>query len=75
MLLLGTSLVWFAPLLEQQSPLLNDLEVFVEEFNTTFEDIDKKCTLTNKLQVFHKGPCPTTVCIEFLTIGLQHIMG
>jgi hypothetical protein len=51
-LLLGTTLAWFAPLLKQQTPLLNDLKVFVEEFNTIFGDFDKEHTLTSKLQTF-----------------------
>lgn len=50
MLLSGTTLAWFAPLLEQQFPLLNDLEAFVEEFNTAFGDFDKERILINKLQ-------------------------
>jgi len=75
MLLLNTSLTWFTPLLEQQPPLSNDLKMFVEEFITTFEDFDKKCTLTSKLWALCQGPCPTTICIKFQAIGLQHIMG
>ena len=30
--LVGTSLAWFAPLLEKGSPLLNNLEEFISEF-------------------------------------------
>jgi hypothetical protein len=52
-LLLNTILAWFACLLECQSPLLNYFEAFVEEFNVTFGDLNKKHTLINKLQSIH----------------------
>jgi hypothetical protein len=48
-LLLGTTIAWFAPLLEHQSPLLNDFEMFLEEFNATFGDLDKKCMSNIKI--------------------------
>ncbi len=51
-LLLGMALVWFAPLLKHQSPLLNDFEEFIEEFNATFGDFNKKCTYSIKIQFF-----------------------
>jgi hypothetical protein len=31
-LLTGTTLLWFAPLLEANSPLLNNFEEFIKEF-------------------------------------------
>jgi hypothetical protein len=46
------ALVWFAPLLKHQSPLLNDFEEFIEEFNATFGDFNKKCTYSIKIQFF-----------------------
>jgi hypothetical protein len=62
-LLLGMTLTWFAPLLKRQSPLLNDLDAFVEEFNTTFGDFDKKCRSISKLQALCQGPC-LVVCMH-----------
>jgi len=34
---LGTTFVWFTPLLECQSPLLNDFETFFEDFMPCLE--------------------------------------
>ena len=34
----NTSLAWFAPLLEKKSPLLEDFEAFVKEFQASFGD-------------------------------------
>ncbi len=48
-LLSSTTLVWFPPLLEHQSPSFNDFETFFEEFYATFGDSDKKCTLNIKI--------------------------
>ena len=39
-LLSGITLSWFAPLLETNSPLLHNLEEFVEEFKACFGDTD-----------------------------------
>ena len=39
-LLCGSALSWFAPLLEQKSPLLDDFEAFIEEFKACFGDMD-----------------------------------
>ena len=36
--LTGTTLSWFAPLLEKKSPLLNDFEEFIKEFTICFVD-------------------------------------
>ncbi len=52
-----TTLTWFTFLFKQQSPLLHDLNVFVEEFSGTFENSNKKHTSTNKLQALRQGPC------------------
>jgi hypothetical protein len=41
-LLLGTILMWFMFLLKCQSPFLNDFETFIELFNATFIDPNKK---------------------------------
>jgi hypothetical protein len=49
-LLLGTTLEWFALLLECQSPPLNDFETFFEKFGASFNDLDKERLTTTKLQ-------------------------
>jgi hypothetical protein len=43
------TLAWFALLLDHQSPLLNNFEVFIEEFNATFGDSDNKCMSSIKI--------------------------
>ena len=39
-LLSGTTLAWFAPLLEKKSPLLEHFEAFIKEFQASFGDTD-----------------------------------
>ncbi len=51
-LLSNMALAWFAPLLEHQSPLFNDFEVFFEKFNATFEHSNKKCMFNIKIRSF-----------------------
>jgi hypothetical protein len=46
------TLAWFTPLLEYQSPLLNDFEAFLEESSATFEDLNKERMFTIKIQYF-----------------------
>jgi hypothetical protein len=41
-----------APLLEQESPLFNDFETFIEEFNATFGDSNKKHMSNIKIRSF-----------------------
>jgi hypothetical protein len=48
-LLLGTTLAYFTPFLEHQSPLLNNFEAILEEFNSTFGDLDKEHTSNIKI--------------------------
>ena len=48
-LLSGTTLAWFAPLLEKKSPLLEDFEAFVKEFQASFGDTDNTRTEINKI--------------------------
>jgi hypothetical protein len=48
-LLSNTTLTWFAPLLEQQSPHINDFETFLGEFGASFSDLKKNCTTISKL--------------------------
>jgi hypothetical protein len=49
-LLTGTAAAWFAPILETSSPLLQDFNAFMAEFETMFRDSDKARTSTNKLR-------------------------
>jgi hypothetical protein len=37
-LLTGTALAWFAPLLEKKSPVLENFEAFITEFQASFND-------------------------------------
>lgn len=60
-LLLGTTSMWFAPLLECQSPSLNHFETFVEQFSAIFGDSNIECTTINKLRSLHQGPHLTIV--------------
>jgi hypothetical protein len=48
-LLSSTTFAWFTPLLEHQSPLLNDFEAFLEKFNATFGDSNKECISNIKI--------------------------
>jgi hypothetical protein len=43
------ALALFAPLLEHQSPLLNNFETFLEKLNATFGDLDKECMSSIKI--------------------------
>ena len=49
-LLTGTALVWFAPLLERHSPLLEDFEGFINEFQANFGETDSMRTAINKIR-------------------------
>ena len=40
-LLTGQAQAWFAPLVETSSPLLNDFQAFLTEFEATFGETDK----------------------------------
>jgi hypothetical protein len=48
-LLVGTTTTWFAPILETSSPLLQDFEAFMAEFEAMFGDNDKARTSANKM--------------------------
>ncbi len=48
-LLTGTTATWFAPILETSSPLLQDFNAFMAEFEAVFGDNDKARTSANKL--------------------------
>jgi hypothetical protein len=61
-LLSGTTLVWFTPLLKHHSPLLNhDFEMFFENFNATFGDLDQKGTFNIKIQFLCQRSCSIVV--------------
>ncbi len=49
-LLTGTAAAWFAPILEISSPLLQDFNAFMAEFEAVFRDSDKARTSANKLR-------------------------
>jgi hypothetical protein len=49
-LLTGTAAAWFAPILETSSPLLQDFNAFMAEFEAVFGDSDKAITSANKLR-------------------------
>ncbi len=49
-LLIGTTTAWFAPILETSSPLLQDFNAFMAEFEVVFGDSDKARTSANKLR-------------------------
>jgi hypothetical protein len=62
-LLSSTTFTWFAPFLEHQSPILNNFEGFLEEFNATFGDSDKEFTSSIKNRSF----CQTSHSIVVYT--------
>ena len=59
-LLSGTALAWFAPLLEKESPLLNNFEDFIKEFQASFGDTDSVRTAINKLRRLRQGDRPAS---------------
>ncbi len=52
---------WFAPILETSSPLLQNFNAFMVEFETMFGDSDKARTSANKLCQFQQGTRSATV--------------
>jgi hypothetical protein len=54
-LLTGTTTAWFAPILETSSPLLQDFNAFMAEFEAVFGDSDKARTVANKLHRLQQG--------------------
>jgi hypothetical protein len=54
-LLTGTAAAWFAPILEASSPLLQDFNAFMAEFEAVFRDSDKAKTSANKLRRLQQG--------------------
>ena len=62
-LLSGVVLSWFAPLLEKNSPLLEDLDDFLAEFNDMFGETDKVRTAITKLCSLRQGACVASIYI------------
>jgi hypothetical protein len=54
-LLIGTIAAWFTPILETSSPLLQDFNAFMVEFEVVFGDSDKVRTSANKLHRLQQG--------------------
>jgi hypothetical protein len=54
-LLTGIVATWFAPILKTSSPLLQDFNAFMAEFEAVFGDSDKARTLVNKLRRLQQG--------------------
>ena len=59
-LLSGSALAWFAPLLEKQSPLLNNYEDFISKFKASFGDTDSIRTAINKIRQLRQGDRPAS---------------
>jgi hypothetical protein len=59
-LLTKTASAWFAPLVEQSSPLLDDLDSFLAEFESTFGDPDRSHTSALKLRNLKQGNRPAS---------------
>ena len=58
-LLSGSTLAWFAPLLEE-SHLLNNFEGFLNEFKACFGDTDNIRTAINKIRRLRQDDRPTS---------------
>jgi hypothetical protein len=59
-LLTGTALAWFAPLLEKKSPVLENFETFIAEFQASFSDTDSVRTAINKIRRLRQGDRPAS---------------
>ena len=51
-------LFWFAPLMEKQSSVLHDMELFMEAFHAAFGDSDCKKVAQIKMKSPCQGSCP-----------------
>jgi hypothetical protein len=60
-LLTGTALAWFAPLVEQSSPLLHNFDGFLSEFEATFGETDKHHTAANCIRTLRQRNRPAAV--------------
>ena len=63
MLLSGSPLACFAPLLEKESPLPNNFEEFLNEFKACFGDTNKIRTTIKKIRRLRQGDRPTSAYI------------
>jgi hypothetical protein len=69
--LTGTTLSWFAPLLEANSLLLNNFEEFIKEFKACFGDTDSVRTTINKICTLRQGDQPvSTYAANFRLIAI-----
>jgi hypothetical protein len=59
-LLTGTALAWFAPLLEKKSPVLENFDTFITEFQASFSDTDSVRTAINKIRRLRQGDRPAS---------------
>ena len=54
-MLSGNARSWFAPLLEKDSPILYNLEAFMERFTAAFGDSDREGVAERKIQQLRQG--------------------
>jgi hypothetical protein len=59
-LLTGTTLVWFAPLLEKKFPIFENFETFIAKFQASFSDTDSVRTTINKIRRLTQGDRPAS---------------
>ncbi len=62
-LLTGTALSWFSSLFEKDSPLLANLDQFLEEFGRTFGERDRALIATTKLRTLQQRSRPASAYI------------
>ncbi|KAH9552646.1 hypothetical protein CY35_09G077300 [Sphagnum magellanicum] len=62
-LLTGTALSWFSSLLEKDSPLLANLDQFLEEFRRTFGERDRALIATTKLRTLQQRSRPASAYV------------
>ena len=69
-LLSGTALSWFSSLLEKNSPLLANLDQFLEELSRTFGERDRALIATTKLRSLQQRSRPASAYVaEFQQIA------
>jgi hypothetical protein len=62
-LLTGTALSWFSSLLKKDSPLLANLDQFLEEFSKTFGERDRALIATTKLRTLQQRSRPASAYV------------
>lgn len=61
-----TPLCWIVPLMERNSPLLNNLDVFPEALRTTFGDTNREMVAETKIQTLRQRSCLAAIyAVEF----------